>query len=190
MKQNRNGNTGKDENTKRPPRNQSPLENEPPVESSPETGTLEAAIAEADDLLQRLVRWQADFENLRKRGAREILDARRLAEGDFARDMLDVLDHFESALSADPSKTDAATLLQGVKITYDELRKVLAQRGIESYDPTGAPFDPHWHEAIARETTSACPPLTVLQTLQRGYKISERVLRPAKVKVSVAPDNQ
>ena len=98
--------------------------------------------------------------------------------------MLQVVDHFDMALTVDPAKVDPKTLLDGVKITYDELRKVLANRGIESFDPTGKPFDPHQHEAVMQEASDKQPPMTVMQTFQRGYKIGERVLRPAKVKVS------
>ncbi len=148
---------------------------------------LTAAILEAEDLRQKLLRWQADFENLRRRSAREMLDTRQIAEGDFARDMLDVLDHFEMALSVDPAKTDAAAILQGVKITYDELTKILVRRGIQSFDPIGQPFDPNLHEAIAREGSAEKPPMTVLQTFSKGYKIGDKVLRSARVKVSMAP---
>ncbi|HTV47352.1 MAG TPA: nucleotide exchange factor GrpE [Phycisphaerae bacterium] len=153
-------------------------------ESPVDTKAFEAAIAEAEDLRQRLVRWQADFENLRRRSAKEVLDAGRIAEGDFARDLLDVLDHFESALSVDPAKTDAASLLQGVKITYDELKKVLQQRGIQSFDPVGEQFDPHKHEAIAQQPASDKTPGSIIQTLQRGYMFGQKILRPAKVIVA------
>ncbi len=151
------------------------------------SGNIAAAIAEANDLREKLVRWQADFENLRRRSAREVLEARQAAEGDFARDLLDVLDHFESALSVDPAKTDVASLLQGIKITYDELVKVLGRKGIESYEPSGQAFDPHRHEAVAREDRSDIPAGQVIQTFQRGYKLRDRILRPAKVKVSAKP---
>lgn len=155
------------------------------AEESRQDEALAAAIAEANDLRERLLRWQADFDNLRRRSSGEILETRRNAEGAFAKDMLDVLDHFETALAVDPAKTDAATLLQGVKITYDELKKVLQRRGIESFDPTGQAFDPNRHEAIARETNATLEPMTVVQTFQRGYMMGEKILRPAKVKVSM-----
>lgn len=145
---------------------------------------LTAAISEANDLRERLLRWQADFDNLRRRSSGEILEARRNAEGAFAKDLLDVLDHFETALAVDPAKTDAATLLQGVKITYDELKKVLQRRGIEGFDPTGQSFDPNRHEAIAREVNAAVEPMTIVQSFQRGYMMGDKILRPAKVKVS------
>lgn len=147
---------------------------------------LDTANAESEDLRQRLIRWQADFQNLQRRSAEEVLKARRWAEGDFAKSLLSVLDHFDLALSVDPAKTDPAALLDGVKITYDELKKVLASREIESFDPTGQPFDPHLHEAVMQEAKEGVPPMTVLQCFQAGYRMGDRILRPAKVKVSAS----
>jgi molecular chaperone GrpE len=147
---------------------------------------LDAAVAESEDLRQKLIRLQADFQNFQRRSAKEILDARQWAEGDFAKSLITVLDHFDLATNVDPAKTDAATLLQGVKITYDELKKVLASRGIETFDPANQPFDPHLHEAVMQEANGDVPPMTVLQTFQLGYRLGERILRPAKVKVSKA----
>jgi molecular chaperone GrpE len=155
-------------------------------EATADAGNAEKAAAQAEiaDLKAKLVRWQADFQNLQRRTAREVLDTRQNADADFAKAMLQVVDHFDMALSVDPSKTDAKSLLDGVKITYDELRKVLANRGIESFDHTGQPFDPHQHEAVMQEPSDKHPPMTITQTFQRGYKIGDRVIRPAKVKVS------
>jgi molecular chaperone GrpE len=171
------------------PVDESPVQNsEQQAGSDDETRqgeALAAAIAEANDLRERLLRWQADFDNLRRRSSGEILETRRNAEGAFAKDLLDVLDHFETALGVDPAKTDAATLLQGVRITYDELKKVLQKRGIEGFDPTGQSFDPNRHEAIAREVNAAMEPMTVVQSFQRGYMMGDKILRPAKVKVSM-----
>ena len=144
----------------------------------------DAMAREIADLKTKLLRWQADFTNLQRRAAREVLDARQNADADFAKAMLQVLDHFDMALTVDPEKVDAKTLLQGVKITYEELKKVLVNRGIESFDATGKPFDPHQHEAISQEQSDKHPPMTVTQTFQQGYKIGDRILRPAKVKVS------
>ncbi len=139
---------------------------------------------EINDLKSKLVRWQADFQNLQRRAAREVLESKQNADADFAKSLLQVLDHFDMALSVDPTKVDAKSLLDGVKITYDELRKTITNRGIESYDPTGKPFDPHMHEAVMQEPSDKFPAMTVIQTFQQGYKIGDRVLRPAKVKVS------
>ena len=71
-----------------------------------------------------------------------------------------------------------------MKITYDELKKILQNRGIEAYEATGKPFDPHQHEAVMQEASDKHPPMTVTQTFQQGYKMGDRILRPAKVKVS------
>ena len=137
--------------------------------------------AENDELRQRLLRWQADFQNLQRRTAREVLEARQRADADFAKDLLVVLDHLDAALF---STTDYATLVNGVKITNDEFKKLLANRGIEAFDPTGQPFDPHQHEAVLHEASPDHAPMTVVQTYQAGYRSGDRVLRPAKVKVS------
>jgi len=136
------------------------------------------------ELKAKLIRWQADFQNLQRRAAREVLDARQNADADFAKSLLTVLDHFDMALSVDSTKVDAKTVLDGVKIIYDELRKVLANRGIESFDPTNQPFDPHQHEAVMHEPSDQHDPMIVTQTFQSGYKIADRILRHAKVKVS------
>ena len=145
---------------------------------------IEAAQKQIAELNAKLVRWQADFQNMQRRAAREVLESRQSADADFAKSMLQVLDHFDMALSVDPAKVDAKTVLDGVKITYDELRKVLTNKGIESYDATGKPFDPHLHEAVMQEESDRHPPKTVIQTFQQGYRIGDRILRPAKVKVS------
>lgn len=146
--------------------------------------TAQILSSEILSLRGKLARWQADFSNLQRRSAQEISLARQNADADFAKALLTVLDHFDMALSIDPARVDAAAVLNGVKITYDELQKTLAQRGIVSFDPTGQPFDPHQHEAVMQEAAAGKPPMTVLQTLQAGYKLGDRVLRPAKVKVS------
>jgi molecular chaperone GrpE len=155
-----------------------------PGTSDPGISANDQAAHEIADLKTKLARWQADFANLQRRAAQEVLSARQAADADFAKHMLGVLDHFDMALSVDPTKVDAKSILEGVKITYDELKKVLANRGIESYDPTGKPFDPHMHEAIMQEASDSHPPMTVTQTFQAGYKLGDRILRPAKVKVS------
>jgi molecular chaperone GrpE len=145
---------------------------------------LQQAHGEIADLKSKLVRWQADFQNLQRRTAREILESRQNADADFAKAMLSVLDHFDMALTVDPAKVDSRSILDGVKITYDELKKVLGNRGIEAYDPTGKPFDPHQHEAVMQEESKDHKPMMVIQTFQQGYRLGDRILRPAKVKVS------
>ena len=158
------------------------LNEEPSAETATEQPLAPDAQADADarmiaDLKAKVIRWQADFSNLQRRSALEVLAAKQNADADFAKAMLQVLDHFDMALSVDPEKVDTKTLLQGVKITYEELKKVLQNRGIESYDPTGKPFDPHQHEAIAQDTSGSHPANTVAQTFQPGYKIGRASCR-------------
>jgi molecular chaperone GrpE len=153
-------------------------------DDAPREMPVDPAAAEIADLKTKLARWQADFSNLQRRAAQEVLFSKQNADADFAKSLLTVLDHFDMALSVDPTKVDSATVLSGVKITYDELKKTLATRGIESFDATGQAFDPHKHEAIMQEEDASKKPMTVLQTFQAGYKIGDRILRPAKVKVS------
>jgi molecular chaperone GrpE len=166
-----------------------PMEDEvDPVEDAVnEQASVEAlhqAHTEIADLKSKLLRWQADFQNLQRRTAREVLEARQNADADFAKALLTALDHFDMALSVDPTKVDSKSILDGVKITYDELRKILANRGIEGFDATGKPFDPHQHEAVMQEASPDHKPMTVIQTFQQGYRLGDRILRPAKVKVS------
>ncbi|MCL2648649.1 MAG: nucleotide exchange factor GrpE [Phycisphaerales bacterium] len=163
---------------------QPPIDDEELASETAESQIDAALRQENAELKARLIRWQADFQNLQRTAAREILDARQNANADFAKSLLTVLDHFDMALSVDPAKVDAKSVLDGVKITYDELRKVLANRGIESFDPTNQPFDPHQHEAVLHEPSDQHDPMTVTQTFQPGYKIADRILRHAKVKVS------
>ena len=165
-----------------PPQNDDEMLEE--TAAAPQDVAADQLLQEAADLRTKLARWQADFQNLQRRAAQEILAARQSADADFAKSLLGVLDHFDMALSVDPGKVDGKSILQGVRITYDEMKKILANRGIESYDPTGQPFDPHQHEAVMQEASDAHAPMMVMQTFQPGYKIGERVLRPAKVKVS------
>jgi molecular chaperone GrpE len=154
---------------------------ETPTPKKDAHASLEKLQLENAELRDKLLRWQADFSNLQRRAAREVLESEQRAAEKFSKDLLSVLDHLDAALA---STADYKTLFNGVKITNDEFKKLLANRGIESFDPTGQPFDPHQHEAVMQEASADQPPMTVLQTFQPGYKSADRVLRPAKVKVS------
>src|SRR5262249_55338259 len=108
------------------------MEPDDEIESAAADAEIEKLTAlqkEIEELKAKLARWQADYQNMQRRAAKEVLEPRQNADADFARSMLQVLDHFDMALAVDPAKVDAATLLNGLKITYDELRKVLANRG-------------------------------------------------------------
>ena len=150
-----------------------------------------AALAkEAADLKDRLLRTLAEMENLRRRTEREVADARTYGVTNFARDILAVADNMERALKALDDeireKADAGVkaLLDGVELTERELIKAMEKHGIKRLEPVGEKFDPNFHQAMFELPDESVPPGTVVQVVQPGYKIGERVLRPAMVGVS------
>jgi molecular chaperone GrpE len=160
----------------------------PVPEPGGERSELEAVKAERDEYLQLAQRTQADFENYRKRVAREAAEAEVRGRADLARSLLPVLDNLERALAAaEPIDRDTAPnhLVHGVKLVYEELAGVLRGAGIESYSPAGEAFDPDWHEAMM---TRPGEEGQVLEVLEKGYRLNGRVLRPARVVVGAAAD--
>src|SRR5947209_4993902 len=149
-----------------------------------------AALAQAAALKDRLLRALAEMENMRRRTEREVADARAYGISAFARDLLAVADNMRRALDAfgaEPHEAaDAGTkaLLEGIELTERELLKVLEKHGVRRLDPEGAKFDPHRHQAMYEVPNEAVPAGTVVQVVQPGYTIGERVLRRALVGVS------
>jgi molecular chaperone GrpE len=150
-----------------------------------------AALAkEAADLKDRLLRTLAEMENLRRRTDKEVADARIYGVTNFARDILAVADNMERALKALDDeireKADAGVkaLLDGVELTERELIKVMEKHGISRLEPQGQKFDPNLHQAMFEIPDASVPAGTVVQVVQPGYKIGERVLRPALVGIS------
>ncbi len=139
--------------------------------------------AEKDELMQTLVRRQADFENYRKRIDRERQEDRRHGTGSLAEDLLPVLDAFERALKAhdDPAYEEYR---KGLELIYRQLSETLARHGLERIAAAGKPFDPHHHQAIERVESSEHPEGTVLEVLQDGFVFHGRVIRPSMVRVS------
>lgn len=149
------------------------------------TGTeLQKLKAERDSLLDRLARAQAEFENARRRATKEQQDFREYAAADAIRPLLPVLDSFERALQV---KSDPGDFRGGVELIYKQLQDALAKVGVRAIPAKGEIFDPHVHEAIEMVETSDAPDHVVLEELQRGYKIKDRLLRPAMVKVAKNP---
>jgi|TARA_B100002051_G_scaffold243857_1_gene250047 molecular chaperone GrpE len=151
--------------------------------AGPETLTeAQEAIAESNE---RIVRLTADFDNFRKRAQREKDEARQFANQGLLEKLLPVLDNFEMALTAvkdaDPSVRD------GVQMILDQLLGVLKESGVEPVDAMGQPFDPNLHEALSQEETTEVEEGTVVQQVQRGYKLNDRLVRPARVVVAKAP---
>jgi molecular chaperone GrpE len=150
-----------------------------------------AALArEAADLKDRLLRTLAEMENLRRRTEREVADARAYGITNFARDILAVADNMERAMKAlddeirEKAEAGVKALLDGVELTERELIKAMEKHGVKKLEPQGQKFDPNLHQAMYEIPDESVPAGTVVQIMQPGYTIGDRVLRPALVGVS------
>lgn len=150
---------------------------------------LQAKAAKGDEHWERLLRTTADFDNYKKRAAREKQDAIKYANESLVGKIIPVLDNFEMALAAaQSSSTEGLKSLQdGVTMIQTQLKAVLAEAGLEEIDATGKPFDPNLHEAVSQQESATVADGHVLQQLRKGYKMRERLLRPATVIVAKAP---
>jgi molecular chaperone GrpE len=147
-----------------------------------EPGELEKLHNERDALLDRLARLQAEFENARKRAAREQQEFRDFATADAIKALLPALDSFERALQTPANQP--SEFRSGVELIYKQLQDALTKLGVRPVPAKGEVFDPHVHEAIEMVETSEVPDHHVVEELQHGYKLKERLLRPAMVKVA------
>ncbi len=155
-----------------------------------ETDAIAALEAERADLKDKLLRILADMENLRRRTERDVADARAYAVTAFARDMLTVADNIRRALESLPQdardKMDGPlkALVDGIELTERDLLKTLERHGVKKLDPQGQKFDPNLHQAMFEVPNPDVPNGSVVQVVQSGYVIGERVLRPAMVGVA------
>jgi len=154
----------------------------PSGRASAEGPELQKLRVERDTLLDRLARLQADFENARKRATREQQDFRDYALADAIKALLPTLDSFERALQL--SRNDKSELRSGVELIYKQLQDSLTKLGLRPIPAKGEPFDPRLHEAIEMVETGEAPDHQILEELQRGYKLKDRLLRPAMVKIA------
>lgn len=137
---------------------------------------------ERDEYLDLARRAKADFENYRKRTARDTTEAERRGKAALARELVPSIDNLERALAA---AEDGSEVARGVELVHGELAATLSRAGVESYDPSGEQFDPALHEAISTQpATDDVGSGTVVETLERGYRLDSQVLRPARVIVS------
>jgi len=163
-------------------------ETAPQAEAAPDPVAVLAK--EAADLKDRLLRTLAEMENLRRRTEREVADSRVYAVTNFARDILAVADNMERAMKAlddeirDKADAGVKALLDGVELTERELIKVMEKHGIKRLEPQGQKFDPNLHQAMFELPDPSVPAGTVVQVMQPGYTIGERVLRPALVGIA------
>jgi molecular chaperone GrpE len=144
---------------------------------------------ERDEYLELAQRTRADFENYRKRMAAEMQVASARGKAELAQGLIGVIDNLERALQAagidpDAEEMPEEPLAQGILLTYRELKAVLQRAGVESYDPTGEKFDPVWHEALQTRSVEDAEPGTVVEVLQKGFRLDGQVLRAARVVVS------
>jgi molecular chaperone GrpE len=156
----------------------------------PEEGSVEALTKEATEARDKMLRTLAEMENLRKRTTREVADARMYGITGFARDVLDIADNLQRALDAVPAEARAAadpglkSLMEGVELTERSLLNALEKNGVKKFDPAGQKFDPNFQQAMFEVPDPSVPAGTVVQVIQAGFMIGERVLRPALVGVS------
>jgi molecular chaperone GrpE len=145
---------------------------------------------ENEELKERALRIAADMENLRRRTARDVQDARAYSVANFAREMLSVSDNLHRAIEALPAEARAAgdaglaALIEGVEMTERAMQVALERHGVKKLEPEGQKFDPHFHQAMFEVPNPNVPANTVVQVVQPGYSIGERVLRPAMVGVA------
>lgn len=163
-----------------------------PVASTPSSEELEqlkSAAAKAADTWDKLLRITADLDNYKKRAARERAEAEAAVQARILSRFLPVLDNFEMALAATTAATDPAaqSLQAGVRMIAQQFRGVLLESGLEEIDAAGQPFDPNLHEAVSQQDSAEVPEGHVLQQLRKGYRLRERLLRPASVVVARKP---
>ena len=151
--------------------------------TAPSAAASEALKAENDAMREQLLRMAADFDNFRKRSRREQEDTRKYGIDRLARDVLPIVDNLDRALDHSGDSTDP--VIVGVRMVAKQLHDALTGHGITTFASENQPFDPERHEAVGQEESAQHKPGTVLREMQRGYMIHDRLLRPARVLVTV-----
>lgn len=136
------------------------------------------------EMEQRYLRLYADFDNFRRRTRLEFEAAEKYRAQSLVTDLLPALDNFERALKVEVEDEKAKSILQGMEMVYRSLLEALKKEGVEAIESVGKPFDPHLHQAVMQVEDSNYEPNTVVEEFQKGYKLKDRVIRPAMVKVS------
>jgi molecular chaperone GrpE len=155
--------------------------------SPPPAGDLAAMTAERDKYLDLARRTRADFENYQTRARRDMEAERRYAATALVAELLPVMDNLERALDSARKAHENATLIEGIEIVRRQFADTLGKHGVAPIKPDNVPFDPNLHQAVMQQPSADHPPMTVLMTVETGYKLHDRVIRPAKVIVSAAP---
>jgi len=159
---------------------------QPAPASPPPAAAQTNPASEIASLKDQLLRVRADFENSRKRLTREKEESLKYANQSILSDFLPLLDHLELGLQAAASAKEVASVVSGLKLIQSQFERFLTDHGVTPIDAVGQPFDPHLHEALGTEPAPGKPEGTVLHQRRRGFKLGDRLLRPASV-VTVAP---
>lgn len=150
---------------------------------------INALTQEKSSLYDQLLRRQAEFENFRRRVDRERADTQQRARVEILLELLPVVDNLERAMSSfQATGADAESLKHGVELIHKQFKDALTKLGLQPVEAVGQDFDPHLHEAVTMEPTDEHKENTVIEEFQRGYKLGDRLLRPAKVKVAASPE--
>jgi molecular chaperone GrpE len=159
------------------------------ADSSRQSATAPSAAEEAREYRESWLRALADFENFRRRAARETAEARDRGRSEVLTSLLDVIDDVDRALEAAGNSADETEdpIVAGVRLIRTHLNQILRTHGVEESPALGEPFDPHVHEAVMQVPSEEIPPGHVAQVLRRGYRMGDRVLRPARVAVARMP---
>jgi molecular chaperone GrpE len=163
---------------------------EPAAVTAGQLEELKTRASKADDHWDRLLRTMADFENFKKRAAREKQDALKFANESLIQKLIPLLDNFDMALAAvQNGQTGAASssLQSGINMILQQFKSALTEAGLEEVDATGKPFDPNLHEAVSQQESAEVPEGHVVQQLRKGYKLRDRLLRPASVIIARKP---
>lgn len=167
---------------------------ETPAEGGDETADVEtlkrqlaAAERKAEENWEKLLRAQAELDNLRKRMERELDNARKYAIEKFAKELLAVVDSLELGLQAAVETDDVEKIREGIELTLKQLLTVFDRFNIRAIDPTGEKFNPDFHQAMATEEVKGVEPDTVVKVFQKGYTLNDRLIRPALVVVAKPP---
>ena len=156
-------------------------------EAEDPTGGLQADLDRFRDLA---LRSQADFENYKKRSARDKEEAIKYANSSLLERLLGIIDNFELGLAAAKEQGADSPIYSGMVLVQKQLNDLLAENGLEPIEAEGKPFDPNLHEAIAHEPSDQVPEGIVLRQVRRGYRFKDRLLRPSRVVVSSGPANK
>jgi molecular chaperone GrpE len=150
----------------------------------------QAALAEAIPLREKAARLQAEFDNSRKRLEREKVEMVKYANSNMLEELLPIIDNFELGLQAAATATDAKSIALGMKMVKAQLDKFLEESGVEAINAVGNPFDPNLHEAVSQQESADHEDGTVIEQSRKGYKIGDRLIRPATVVVAQSPDSK